>query len=124
VIVTPGFRAAACIDHTTAMATSSGWAQSYAANDTVHPAQNSRLDSILDTLRADRFRDLTRFEVPADLDCPAGQRPMLGCRDSVPLIECEWTGPGAYRCWVKKWKCLPGGFEWQCQPVELRVEVS
>jgi hypothetical protein len=115
----PGFRAEACLGRTTAKS-SLRWPIDQ-AEDAVRPAQGSRLDALLNELGATRSRGEVRYVVPTDLDCPPGQRPTLVCVYSIPLIECEWTGPGIYRCWVKEWKCLPGGYEWQCQPVKLRV---
>lgn len=120
-ITLPGFRAAACLGHTTATATSSRRRPIDQADDAVRPAQGSRLDAIFDELSATRSRGKVLYAVPADLDCPPGQRPTLVCVDSIPLIECVWTSATTYDCWVKEWKCLQGGYEWQCQPVKLRV---
>jgi hypothetical protein len=120
VITIPGFGAAACLGRTAATATSSRRRPIDGADDAVRPAQGSRLEAILDALGG-RSRGDMRYVVRAEVDCPPGERPTLVCVYSIPLIECEWTGRGTYRCRVKEWKCLPGGYEWQCQPVTLRV---
>jgi hypothetical protein len=120
-ITLPGFRAEACLGRTTATATSSRRRLIDQAEDTVRPAQGSRLDAILEALSATRSGEKVRYAVPVDLDCPTGQMPTLVCMNPIPQFECEWTSAATYRCWVKKWECLPGGYGWQCQPVKLQV---
>jgi hypothetical protein len=112
-ITIPGFRAAACLG--SAVATASRRHAIDEADGSVRPAQWPRLDSIINVLRVAREE-----RHPLEADCPLGQRPELVCVDPIPIIYCEWTGAGTYRCWVEKWKCLPGGYEWQCQPIEFR----
>jgi hypothetical protein len=112
-IMIPGFQAAASFGSTTA---SLGPA-SDAADGSVRPAQPSLQELFLDALRGARGEG---YPAPVDLDCPPGQRPKRVCVDEIPILYIEWTGVGAYRCCVKRWECLPGGYEWQCQPIELR----
>jgi hypothetical protein len=113
VITIPGFQAAVSLRSTTA----SPPPASDVADDSVRPAQRSRQDLFLDALRGARGEG---YPAPVALDCPPGQRPTLVCVDSIPIIYIEWTSAGTYRCCVKRWECLPGGYEWQCQPIELR----
>ena len=112
-ITIPGFRAAASLG----CAPASGPPAINEEDDSVRPAQLSRQDLFLNALRGARGEG---YPAPVDLDCPPGQRPKRVCVDEIPILYIEWTGAGTYRCCVKRWECLPGGYEWQCQPIELR----
>ena len=112
-ITTPGFQAAPSRGSPTA----SPRPASDAADGSVRPAQRSRQDVFLDALRGAR---VAGYPARVDLDCPPVQRPKRVCVDSIPIFYIEWTSAGSYRCCVKRWDCLPGGYEWQCQPIELR----